>query len=280
MLCLENTFSPYPGQWAGRGQQKIEGVPPYCTRTLYTGLPAAAGGTLGTFLDPCSGVGGVTRVTSHVRGTFGRPLWSWRFLVLGSFLVCLQPWSPSATSPYLARPPASILASQGPPWLLGTPYSPPRLEVPRGGYGFSETPSRALSLVFTQGKGACGRSSCINMGAGEGPPESLGEFADDTDQGCVLILEPLVVGPEVGQRLPGGTGSAGWPWAAELPAHPRCRPQLAPVILTFSSSSSSAAFRSRALRSWNKWEKVTGGVGGNVGSLRQVEGVGKGRGAG
>lgn len=26
----------------------------------------------------------------------------------------------------------------------------------------------ALSLVLTQGRGACGRSSCINMGAGEG----------------------------------------------------------------------------------------------------------------
>lgn len=70
-----------------------------------------------------------------------------------------------------------------------------------------------------RGRGACGRSSCINVGVGTGPPESLGQFADDADQGRVLILEPLVVSPEVRQSLWDGTGSAGGPGQAEPMAY-------------------------------------------------------------
>lgn len=147
------------------------------------------------------------RVTSHVRGGplgghSGPGSWSRCFLVLGPFRVPLSPSPCSATSPYLARPPASIPASDGPPWLLGSLYSPPSLEDPRGGYGFSETPPGALSLVLTQGKGCVWQKQLYKYGCrGGAPPESLGEFADDANQGCVLILEPLVVSPEVGQGL-------------------------------------------------------------------------------
>lgn len=38
-------------------------------------------------------------------------------------------------------------------------------------------------------------------GCGASPPGSLGQFADDADQGRVLVLEALVVSPEVGQAL-------------------------------------------------------------------------------
>lgn len=130
VLCLENTFSPCPGRWAGRGLQKIEDIPPYCTRTLYTGPPGR--GRRGSWhilgsLFP-SGRGGEGDITRE-RGTSGRPLWSW-FLVsvlLGPRSLPGPTSSPSpcsATSPYLARPPASILASDGPPlgsWALCIP---------------------------------------------------------------------------------------------------------------------------------------------------------------
>lgn len=43
-------------------------------------------------------------------------------------------------------------------------------------------------------------------------------------------------------------GQLGGPGPVEPTAHS------APLVFTFSSSSSSAAFLSRALRSWNKWE--------------------------
>lgn len=102
----------------------------------------------------------------------------------------------------------------GPPLAPGLSVFPSQPGVPRGGYGFSETPGSPVTSAHA-GRGACGRSSCINMGAGEGLlEESLGEFADDTNQGCVLILEPLVVSPKVRQGLRGGkTESARWPWA-------------------------------------------------------------------
>lgn len=111
-------------------------------------------------------------------------------------------------SPYLAQPPTSNLTVDGPPWLLGTLSSPPNLEVPRGGYGLSEIPLGALSFMFAQGKGCVWQKQLYKCKCGEGPPESLGEFADDTDQGRILILEPLVVSPEVGQGLWDGMGSS------------------------------------------------------------------------
>ena len=81
VLCLENTFSPCPGRWARRGLQKIEDIPPYCTRTLYTGPPGrrrrGSWHILGSLLR--SGRGGEGDITRE-RGTSGRPLWSW-FLV-------------------------------------------------------------------------------------------------------------------------------------------------------------------------------------------------------
>lgn len=83
----------------------------------------------------------------------------------------------------------------------GTLYSP-QSGGPEGRLWLLRDPLGALSLVLTQGKGCVWQKQLYKYGYREGsPPESLREFADNTDQGCVLILEPLVVSPEVGQGL-------------------------------------------------------------------------------
>lgn len=104
VLCLENTFSPCPGQWAGRGQQKIEDIPPYCTWTLYTGPPGRgrrdSWHILGSLFRSGRGDwGGNTREGGPPGGHSGPGYWSWHFLVLGAFLSRLQPWSPLSDVP-------------------------------------------------------------------------------------------------------------------------------------------------------------------------------------
>lgn len=71
--------------------------------------------------------------------------------------------------------------------------------------------------------------------------ESLGQFANDADQCCVLVLEPLVVSPQVRQGLGQGTESAAA--LGRLPAHStqrthlqlllqlRCLPLQGPALL-------------------------------------------------
>lgn len=193
-------------------------------------------------------------MASHVRGNLRAAT-----LVLasgpGTSWSSVPSWSPLSNIPLPGSASRHLLAPDGPPGLLGTPYSPPSLEVPRGDYGFSEAPRGALSLVVTQGKGCAWQKQLYKYGRGEGPPESLRQLADDTDQGCILVLEPLVVSPEVRQGLRAGMGQLGFLGRPNpLPTFTPC-PQR-PLLLTFSSSSSSAAFRSRALRSWDKWGKV------------------------
>lgn len=154
-----------------------------------------------------SGMGGVTGVASHVRGA---PLVATLVLATGpgTSWSLVPPWShlqPRAPLSNIPLPGSACCLHpglRGPPWLLGTLYSPHSLEAPKGGYGFSETPWEPCHSCSHRGRDACGRSSWINTGKGEGPsPESLREFADDADQGCVFILEPLVVSPEIGQGL-------------------------------------------------------------------------------
>lgn len=83
--------------------------------------------------------------------------------------------------------------------------------------------------------------------AGLGGGGSLGEFADDADERRVLVLQPLVVGLQVLQCLGGAGGAQGG--VSRPPQNPiQKTPSIPP--LTFSSSSSSAAFRSSARRSW------------------------------
>lgn len=77
------------------------------------------------------------RVTSHVRGGplgghSGPGSWSRCFLVLGPSRVPLSPSPCSATSPYLARPPASIPASDGPPLAPGLSVLPSQPGGPEG----------------------------------------------------------------------------------------------------------------------------------------------------
>lgn len=111
-------------------------------------------------------------MASHVRGDLWvatlilatGPTTSWSMVPSWSHL---QPWSPLSDNPYLAQPPTSNLASDGPRWLLGTLSSPPSLEVLKGGYGFSETPPRTLSLVFTQGKGCVWQKQLYKCGCGD-----------------------------------------------------------------------------------------------------------------
>lgn len=78
------------------------------------------------------------------------PTTSWSMVPSWSHL---QPWSPLSDNPYLAQPPTSNLASDGPPWLLGTLSSPPSLEVLKGGYGFSESPPENPVTRVHAGKG-------------------------------------------------------------------------------------------------------------------------------
>ena len=143
------------------------------------------------------------RVTSHVRGDLRAAA-----LVLVSVLgprslagpaSCPSPCS-ATSPPWLGLPPPSwplkappapglsVLPSQpgGPEgrlWLLGgSPGSP----VTRAHAGEGVRVAKAAVQTWVQGRGSS---------------QSLGEFADDANQGCVLILEPLVVSAEVGQGL-------------------------------------------------------------------------------
>lgn len=141
---------------------------------------------------------------------------------------------PPAPVPAQRRPPtwlapASILALMGPPLAPGFLYSPPSLEVPREAGGFSETPPGALSLVPNRGRGACGRSSCINMGAGEGLLRShLESLLMTLIRAAFSSLEPLVVSPKVRQGLMRGkTGQPGGPGQAE-PTADQGSPALSP----------------------------------------------------
>lgn len=148
------------------------------------------------------------RVTSHVRGGplgghSGPGSWSRCFLVLGPFLV-----PPPAPVPAQRRPP-TWLGLPPPSWPLMGPPLAPGLSVfpsqpggPQGRLWLLRDSPGALSLVLTQGKGCVWQKQLYKYGCrGGAPPESLGEFADDTNQGCVLILEPLVVSPKVRQGL-------------------------------------------------------------------------------
>lgn len=244
VLCLENTFSPAPDGGRGVGAAKIEDIPPYCTRTLYTGPPGRGRRGSWHILGSLFPSGRVVRVTSHVRvGTLGGHLgpgsWSRCFLVLGPFLV--PPPAPVPAQrhvPYLARPPP-------PSWPLMAPRLP-GLSVflpawrSRGRLWLLRD-SRALSLVLTQGKGCVWQKQLYKYGCrGRLLLESLGEFADDTNQGCVLHPGAAGCQPE-GQTGPmrGKTGQPGGPGQAGTHGRPRLSVPSSPLAFTFSSSSSS-----------------------------------------
>lgn len=216
---------PLPQTVSGRGQQKIEDVPPLLhTDPMYRPARLRPAGHLARSRIPvqrqAGRLGGITRERGPLGGHSGPGYWSWRFLVLGSFMVpppaLVSPWQHPPTwlsLPPPSRPQAAPLGSWG--LCLPLPVWSSRGEV----MASQRLPQEPCHSCSRRGRGACGRSSCINAGAGASPPESLGEFADDADQGCVLILEPLVVSPEVGQGLWDGTGSAGGPGQAKPTAH-------------------------------------------------------------
>lgn len=125
VLCLENTFSPCPGQWAGRGQQKIEDIPPYCTWTLYTGPPdpgrRGSWHILGSLFGSGRGDwGGITREGEPPGGHSGPGFWSWHFLVLP------QQHPPT----WLSLPPPPGLRWS--PWAPGNPVLPSQSGGPKG----------------------------------------------------------------------------------------------------------------------------------------------------
>lgn len=164
---------PLPRTVGGEGAAKIEDIPPYCTRTLYTGPPGrgqrGSWHILGSlFRSGRGGEGDVTR-EGGPRGGHSGPGSRSRCLVLGALLA--PPPAPVPAQrrppPWLGLPPPSW-PPMAPPWLLGALYCPPSLEGPRGGYGFSETPREPCHSRSRRGRGACGRSSCINVGAGAG----------------------------------------------------------------------------------------------------------------
>lgn len=175
-------------RWAG-GYKKNKDIPPYCSMDpIYRpAWPGPAG--LSTFSDPCSRrAGGVVRVTSHVRGGplgdhSGPGSWSRCFLVARSLPVVPPPAPvPAQRRPLPGSASASILASDGPPWLLGSLYS-----SQPGGHeevmASQRLPGSPVTGAHAGEGGACGRSSCINMVQEGLLCESLGEFADDTNQG-------------------------------------------------------------------------------------------------
>lgn len=187
---------PLPRTAPGRGQQKIEDVPPYCTRTLYTGPPGPgrrdAWHILGSLLRGGRGDCGSTRERGPPGGRSGPGYWSWHFLVLGSFLVL-----PAALVPYLAQLPAPSWPQRA-PLAPGGSVLPSQPGGPEGRLWLHRGSPAALSLVFTQGEGCVWQKQLYKCGCGASPPGSLGQFADDADQGRVLVLEALVVSPEVG----------------------------------------------------------------------------------
>lgn len=176
VLCLKNTFSPSPDGWEG-GSKNRRHPSLLHMDPIYRPTWQRPVGLLAHSWIP-AGEGEGCWVASHVRWDPGAAT-----LLLDTDLVFLGPCfllgpisgacPRSATSPYLAQPPTSILASEGPPWFLETLCLPPGSEVPRGGYGFSATSPGALSLMFTRGKGCACQKQLYKYGAGT-PPESLG----------------------------------------------------------------------------------------------------------
>lgn len=141
---------PLLRQWVGRGQQKIEDIPPYCTWTLYTGPPGRGRRDSWHILELCSGGercwGGITCEVGPPRAV----LWSW-LLILALLGPCFLPGPISIPGP-LGNIPLPGSASHLLPGLRGPIGSRglcflPDPEVPRGGYGFSATSPRTLSLV-------------------------------------------------------------------------------------------------------------------------------------
>lgn len=196
---------PLPRTVGGEGAAKIEDIPPYCTRTLYTGPPGrgrrGSWHILGSlFWSGRGGEGDVTREGGPPGSHSGPGLDAWSSVPCWSRLL---PQSLlSDVPPHLALPPASVLASEGPPWLLGSLYSPPSLEGPREGLWLLGGSPRSPVTCAHAGEGVRVAEAAVQTwGQGRGSSQSLGEFADDANQGCVLILEPLVVSAEVRQGL-------------------------------------------------------------------------------
>ena len=115
------------------------------------------------------------RVTSHVRGDLRAAT-----LVLVSMLgprslagpaSCPSPCSATSPPTWLCLPPPSW-PLKAPPgsWALCTPL--PAWRARGRGYGFSEAPPGALSLVLTQGKGCVWQKQLYRHGGRGGAPPS------------------------------------------------------------------------------------------------------------
>lgn len=105
---------PLPLTVGKKGAAKNRDIPPYCTQM------AQAGGTLGTFSDPCSGTGGVTGVASHVSG--GPPVATLALATgPGTSWSSVPLWSHLQPQGALTNVPLPGLASRLHPGLRGAP---------------------------------------------------------------------------------------------------------------------------------------------------------------
>lgn len=169
---------PLPLTVGGEGAAKNRDIPPYCTRTLYTGPPGPGGrdswhilGSL--FRNGRGDWSGITRERGTSGGHSGPGYWSRHFLVLSSSLVPPPaPSPPQQRPPYLARPLASILASGCPPLAPGDSVLPSQSGGPEGRLWLLRDPWEPCHSCSHRGRDACGRSSCINTGTGKGLPQS------------------------------------------------------------------------------------------------------------
>lgn len=111
----------------------------------------------------------MTGVASHVRGRNLRVATPVLALPGPRFLrgPTSGPGPPSTTSPYLARPLTSILASGGPPPRLLGILLPSQSGGPEGRLWLLRDPLGALSLVLTQGKGCVWQKQLYKYGYGE-----------------------------------------------------------------------------------------------------------------
>lgn len=211
VLCLKNTFSPSPDDGWGGGSKNRRHPSLLHVDPIYRPAWQGPVGLLAHSWIP-AGEGEGCWAASHVRWDPGATTLlldtDFCLLVLACFLVpSLVPVHSRQHLPtWLSLPPLSC-PQKGVPLVPGDSVLSSRFEVQRG-YGFSATSPRALSLIFTRGKGCVCQKQQYKYGAGT-PPESLGQFANDSDQRCILILEPLVVSPEIRQGLGYRVESAG-----------------------------------------------------------------------
>lgn len=176
VLCLKNTFSPSPDNGWGGGSKNRRHPSLLHMDPIYRSSWQRPAGLLAHSWIPV-GEGDGCWVASHVRWDPGATtlLLDADFASLGPCFL-LGPISGacplSATSPYLAQPPTTILTAERSPWFPGTLCFPPSLRS-REGMASQQLPPEPCHSCSRGGKGCVCQKQQYKYGAGT-PPESLG----------------------------------------------------------------------------------------------------------